>query len=193
MAGPIDEAHRANSALHLLGERARKPIEAVEPTVAAVGGTYELCDPLLGKLRIFETLVKGLGDVRRLSLIPSFSSAEPDVQIHPFAKIGVTVFLAAVKASVSTCQPSYSLDLLHFQQVITGQAERDKAIYDLLKAMDDAYDFVVRTGDLGDIDEARKNILKDLSLQTIQCAYFIRDQAQVKNFCEHIPSGTPRA
>ena len=62
---------------------------------------------------------------------------------------------------------------------------------DLLKAMDDVYEFVVRTCDLGDIDEARKNILKDLSLQTIQCAYFIRDQAKVKNFCENISFSLP--
>ena len=86
---------------------------------------------------------------------------------------------------------SYFLDLIHFHQVITGQAERDKAMGDLLKAIDDVYEFVVRTRDLGDIDEARKKMLKDLSLQTIQCAYFIRDQAKVKNFCEDISFSVP--
>ena len=58
---------------------------------------------------------------------------------------------------------------------------------DLLKAMDDVYEYVVRTRALGDIDEAWKKMLKCLSLQTIQCAYFIRDQAQVQSFCEGIP------
>ena len=62
---------------------------------------------------------------------------------------------------------------------------------DLLKAIDDVYEFVVRTPDLGDMDEARKKMLKDLSLQMIQCAYFIRDQAQVKNFCENISFSVP--
>ena len=111
-AGPIDEARRANSSVRLLGERGQTPFEAVEPTTEAVKATYELCEPVLEKLQIFVTLVEGLGDVRRLSLIPSSSSAEPNVQIHPFAKIGVTVFLAAIKASVSTYQPSYFFDLI---------------------------------------------------------------------------------
>ena len=74
MAGPIDEAHQANSSIRLLRERAQKPFKAIEPTVEAVKSTYELCEHVLEKLQIFVTLVEGLGDVRRSSLILSFSS-----------------------------------------------------------------------------------------------------------------------
>ena len=57
----------------------------------------------------------------------------------------------------------------------------------LLKAVDNLYGFVVEALRLGDIDKIRKELLRDMSLQTIQCAYFIRDQAQVQSFCEGIP------
>ena len=69
MAGPIDEAHRANLSVRLLRERAQKPFKAVESTIEA-----ELCEHVLEKLQIFVTLVEGLGDVRQSSLILSFSS-----------------------------------------------------------------------------------------------------------------------
>ena len=61
----------------------------------------------------------------------------------------------------------------------------------LLKAVDNLYGFVVEALRLGDIDKIRKELLRDMSLQTIQCAYFIRDQAQVKNFCEKISFSVP--
>ena len=50
--------------------------------------------------------------------------------------------------------------------------------------MNDLYAFVVKVKDLNRVDEDRKKLLKDMSVQTTQCAYFIRDQAQIKNFCE---------
>ncbi|TBU55432.1 hypothetical protein BD310DRAFT_825821 [Dichomitus squalens] len=87
--------------------------------------------------------------------------------IHPYAKIASTVLLAGVK-------------------VVINQDKRDKAIDGLLEAMDNIYNFANRALQLGDIDKDRKKLLKDMTLQTTQCAYFIRDQAQVKNFCKHI-------
>ena len=50
--------------------------------------------------------------------------------------------------------------------------------------MYDLYDFVVKADRLAEIGERRTKLLKDMSLQTAECAYFIRDKAQIENFCE---------
>ena len=55
---------------------------------------------------------------------------------------------------------------------------------DLFAAMYDLYDFVVKADRLAEIGERRTKLLKDMSLQTAECAYFIRDKAQIENFCE---------
>ena len=57
----------------------------------------------------------------------------------------------------------------------------------LLEAMNDLYDdFVNQAEHLPGLTEKRKKLLKDMSLQTAECAYFIRDQTQVENFCKYI-------
>lgn len=55
---------------------------------------------------------------------------------------------------------------------------------DLFVSMYGLYYFVVKAGRLLDIDEKRVKLLRGMSLQTAECAYFIRDKAQVENFCE---------
>ena len=75
-------------------------------------------------------------------------------------------------------------DLTYPSQVIIDQNKHDKAMDHLLEAMDELYSYATRAGTLEGIDEGRKKLLKDMSVQTTQCAYFIRDQAQIKNFCE---------
>ena len=55
---------------------------------------------------------------------------------------------------------------------------------DLFAAMHDLYDFVVRAGHLPEIGERRTKLLKNMSLQTAECAYFIRDKVEIENFCE---------
>ena len=57
---------------------------------------------------------------------------------------------------------------------------------DLLESMYDLYDYVVGAGHLPEIGKRRTKLLKDMSLQTTECAYFIRDKARVENFCEDI-------
>ena len=65
-----------------------------------------------------------------------------------------------------------------------AQDKRDKAMEDLLESMYDLYDYVVGAGHLPEIGKRRTKLLKDMSLQTTECAYFIRDKARVENFCE---------
>ena len=67
-----------------------------------------------------------------------------------------------------------------------AQDKRDKAMDGLLTAMNDLYAFVAAADQLKDIDKDRKKLLKDMFVQTAECAYFIRDKAQVQSFCEHI-------
>ena len=56
----------------------------------------------------------------------------------------------------------------------------------LLAAMNDLYAFVAAADQLKDMDKDRKKLLKAMFVQTAECAYFIRDKAQVQSFSEHI-------
>ena len=67
-----------------------------------------------------------------------------------------------------------------------AQDKRDKAMEGLLAAMNDLYAFVAAADQLKDMDKDRKKLLKDMFVQTAECAYFIRDKAQVQSFCEYI-------
>ena len=64
------------------------------------------------------------------------------------------------------------------------QVGRDNNIRGLLEEITDIYSLVTRYGSLDDLDDARRKILQDLALQTVDCAYFVRDQAEVRNFCK---------
>ena len=56
----------------------------------------------------------------------------------------------------------------------------------LLAAMNDLYSFVAAVDQLKDMDKDRKKLLKDMFVQTAECAYLIRDKAQVESFCKYI-------
>ena len=71
-------------------------------------------------------------------------------------------------------------------QVITQEVQRDKIMNDLLRAMDNLYGFMVEALRPPRVDEVRGKLLRDMSLQTIQCAYFIRDQVQMKSLCKYL-------
>lgn len=53
----------------------------------------------------------------------------------------------------------------------------------LLEAMQDAYAHVLASWSIVALDDYRKTVLHKLVLQTIECAYFIRDQSKTKSFC----------
>ena len=67
-----------------------------------------------------------------------------------------------------------------------AQDKRDKAMEGLLAAMNDLYAFVAAADQLKDMDKDRKKLLKDMAMQTAECAYFIRDKSQVEGFCKYI-------
>ncbi|TBU36459.1 hypothetical protein BD309DRAFT_735177, partial [Dichomitus squalens] len=91
------------------------------------------------------------------------SLVEKISDIHPYAKIASTVLLSIVKP-------------------VIAQDKRDKAMADLFVSMYDLYDFIVKAGLLPELDGKRMKLLKNMSMQIAECAYFIRDKAQVENF-----------
>jgi len=68
-------------------------------------------------------------------------------------------------------------------QIILAQAGRDQAIDGLLKKLDQVYGFMTQEKTLGQISSMR-NIVGQIAQQTLECARFIRDYSETKNFCE---------
>ncbi|KIJ28727.1 hypothetical protein M422DRAFT_269936, partial [Sphaerobolus stellatus SS14] len=84
-------------------------------------------------------------------------------EIHPYAKMASTILLSAVKP-------------------ILAQNERDKAMQELLKTIYSVYDYFTAAERLSGLDENRRKLLQRMSQQTVECAYYIRDQSKVKQF-----------
>ena len=76
IAGPIDEAHRAISSRHLLGEGTQERMEAIEPATEAVESTRQMWEPVLEKVEIFANLVESIGEVRQVSHISILGDAD---------------------------------------------------------------------------------------------------------------------
>ncbi|KAI0031756.1 WD40-repeat-containing domain protein [Vararia minispora EC-137] len=96
--------------------------------------------------------------INHLSIFVSLVSALGEV--HPYAKMAAIIITS----------------------VFVYQRDRDNAVKDLLEEMIRTYAFVNDCARVLDLDERRKQLLRDLSRQTVECAYFIRDYANVKSF-----------
>src|SRR6267154_3958672 len=68
-------------------------------------------------------------------------------------------------------------------QIILAQADRDQAVDDLLKKLEEVYGFMTQDKTLDQI-ESMHNIVAQITQQTLECARFIRDYSEMKNFCE---------
>ncbi|KAJ6558348.1 hypothetical protein B0H19DRAFT_1261874 [Mycena capillaripes] len=84
-------------------------------------------------------------------------------EIHPYAKMASIIITSIAK-------------------VFVAQAKRDAAMKGLLYSILDIYTFVARYNTVENLDNDRQKLLKELSLRTVDCAYFIRDQAEVKSY-----------
>ncbi|KIJ41765.1 hypothetical protein M422DRAFT_255075 [Sphaerobolus stellatus SS14] len=84
-------------------------------------------------------------------------------EIHPYAKMASTILLSAVKP-------------------VLAQNERDKAMQELLKTIYNVYGYFTAAERLSVLDENRIKLLQRMSQQTVECAYYIRDQSKVKKF-----------
>ncbi|KAF7363120.1 WD40 repeat-like protein [Mycena venus] len=88
-------------------------------------------------------------------------------EIHPYAKMATIIITSIAK-------------------VFVAQAKRDAALQGLLDSISDIYTFVTRYNTAENLDNDRQKLLKELSLRTVDCAYFIRDQAEVKSFLKRM-------
>ena len=70
----------------------------------------------------------------------------------------------------------------HFLQPVLSQDKRDNDMKKLLETIKDAYTHVNGSHLLTDLDDYRKTLLKDMSMQTVECAYFIKDHFNDKSF-----------
>jgi hypothetical protein len=76
-----------------------------------------------------------------------------------------------------------SLVQLLLVQIILAQADRDKAVLRLVNKVAEVYGFMLQDKTLGQISQMR-DIVGQISQQTLDCAHFIRDYSRTKNFCE---------
>ncbi|KIM88434.1 hypothetical protein PILCRDRAFT_3429 [Piloderma croceum F 1598] len=91
-------------------------------------------------------------------------------EIHPYAKITWSIISAT-------------------HQIVLVQKERDKAIDHLVAVMNDVYSFVQEAEPLKNITSHRQ-IVADISQQTIECAYFIHDYSIKKRTARNFMSDT---
>ncbi|KAG2087913.1 uncharacterized protein F5147DRAFT_658845 [Suillus discolor] len=82
--------------------------------------------------------------------------------VHPYAKIALGVLSCASK-------------------MVIAQLDRDQAVHHLVDKLDQVYDFMIQDETLGQISSMR-DILGQISQQTLECARFIRDYAETKSF-----------
>ncbi|KAG1813769.1 hypothetical protein DFJ58DRAFT_892070 [Suillus subalutaceus] len=83
-------------------------------------------------------------------------------QVHPYAKMALGVLSCAAK-------------------IILVQVDRDKAVLKLLEKLDEVYSFITQDEMLGKISSMRA-ILGKISQQTRECAHFIKNYSETKNF-----------
>jgi hypothetical protein len=70
-------------------------------------------------------------------------------------------------------------------QVILAQADRDTAILGLLQKLGDVYSFITEDKRLHQISSMHI-VLGQISDQILECAHFIKDYSETKNFCESL-------
>lgn len=71
-------------------------------------------------------------------------------------------------------------------KIIKAQRNRDIAVAQLVRVMDDVYRLAQEADSLKGAVESQKSILDTMDKQTIECAYFIRDYVKNKDLCTPI-------
>ncbi|KAG1901391.1 uncharacterized protein F5891DRAFT_1029204 [Suillus fuscotomentosus] len=87
-------------------------------------------------------------------------------EVHPYAKMALGVLSCASK-------------------IILAQANRDEAVLDLYKKLGQVYGFITQDDALLKISSMR-DVLGQISQQTLECANFIRDYSEKKSFWERL-------
>jgi hypothetical protein len=85
---------------------------------------------------------------------------------------------------------TYRIDIpnvwAHCTQAVIAQKDRDDSINELAKIMGETYALLQEVDPLKKVKSHESTIIS-LMKKTIECAYFIRDYAEIKNFCMLVP------
>jgi hypothetical protein len=113
-------------------------------------------------------------DHNRTNLIP---------QVHPYAKMALGVLSCAAKVCLHFLSLSLTVTQQSFVQIILAQVSHDTAVLKLVEKLCEVYSFITQDEMLDRISSMRA-ILGKISQQTRECACFIQNYPETKNFCE---------
>jgi hypothetical protein len=104
-------------------------------------------------------------------------------QVHPYAKMALGALSCAAKVCFHLLSPYLLLLLRNHVQIILAQVYYDTAVLKLLDKLSEVYSFIAQHKMRGEISSMHA-ILGKISQQTRECARFIKNYSETKNFCE---------
>ncbi|KAG2136354.1 uncharacterized protein EDB93DRAFT_1106911 [Suillus bovinus] len=151
-------------------EKAADPKSALQRAKEAVKGMKLLSKPVQSAVSTTQNASGDLEDaynfqdtyLKPLRIFDNVIGKLADV--HPYAKIALGILSCASK-------------------MVIAQADRDQAVHRLIDKLDQVYKFMMQDETLRHISSMR-GIVGQISQQTLECARFIRDYSETKNFCE---------
>ncbi|OAX32570.1 hypothetical protein K503DRAFT_870078, partial [Rhizopogon vinicolor AM-OR11-026] len=142
----IDEVTQSLAGIsHLSGTH---KIASAKDNLQSVPDAINTASAALEPLKVFNSIANGLAD------------------IHPYAKVALSIFTCASK-------------------MILDQADRDDAVSGLLTKVSEVYDFITEGGTLAEIQSMQATYVK-ISQQTLVCADFIAHYSETKNAWERL-------
>ncbi|KAG2136356.1 uncharacterized protein EDB93DRAFT_1231725, partial [Suillus bovinus] len=153
-------------------EPAVDPKSALQHAKEAVKGMKSLSKPVRSVVSTTQNAPAGLEDAYNfqdtyLKPLKIFDSViEKLADVHPYAKIALGALSCASK-------------------MVIAQADRDQADHRLVDKLEQVYDFMMQDETLGHISSMR-GIVGQISQQTLECARFIRDYSETKNFWKRL-------
>ena len=105
------------------------------------------------------------------------------MQIHPYTQMALGILTGA--AQVRPALTDVTRNSYHSRQLIITQANLDNSISSLLEKVRSVYEFLLQGDTLSRFD-ARKDTLGQIAQVISNCAQFIKDYSETKNFCKRI-------
>ncbi|TFK52691.1 hypothetical protein OE88DRAFT_1807559, partial [Heliocybe sulcata] len=136
-------------------------ISGIDQVAASVSDNQDIWQSLINKLGRLCEAADAVSEVRPFFLVKP--SLNKQCQIHPYAKMALTVISAGLK-------------------VVVHGAERDQKILDLVSTMHDTFNFVEDAQPLPDCLKHQKDIILQMLRQSIECGYFIQKYAKDQQF-----------
>lgn len=105
------------------------------------------------------------------------------MQIHPYTQMALGILTGA--AQVRPALTDVARNSYHSRQLIITQANLDSSISSLLEKVRSVYEFLLEGDTLSSFD-ARKDTLGQIAQVISNCAQFIKDYSETKNFCKRV-------